>query len=457
MTCAGLSVLACACLSALFEVHSLPLPSPDAQILLANADADATADVFVVDGLRLVAYPSAANYAARTIPLAEDTSAFDIADLDGDGRNEVIGVSRERILCYTIPAEGTAPPPRELFALHTQFADVARSPYPQVIVVKREGRPLLALPCSETVELRGTDGTLVSQHPLKEKTDIHHDVLDVLVWSFDRPDGDLSVGVSIDRYPDPRSALPDGLSTTPTEDTPKRRTYRYKGSNDRSGESYRSFTLKTDGTTSLRALYSRGSQGRPVTKIRIREAGSEEDDFMDKNIKLGPERRYPGNVILSKDRPDFNHDGYVDLVLWKAPMPGMSVDALTRAITGGAWPLDIVVHLFSPEKKRFEPVPRAQLSLTVPVLWFLQGGPIHNKVFRDFNGDERTDLACSNAKNGFAVWLFTDTGFPKSPDFQYTFPEPVSKLEFAADLDGKGRTSIGLRGEKNFYLLRAVS
>jgi hypothetical protein len=188
MTCAGLSVLACACLSALFEVNSLPLPYPNAQVLLANADCDATADVFVVDGLRLVAYPSAANYAPVTIPLAEDTTAFDIADLDSDGRNEVIGVSRERILCYTIPTEGTAPPPRELFTLHTQFADAARGPFPQVIVVKREGRPLLALPCSETIELRGTDGTLVSQHPIKEKTEFYarHDVFGFLLWWSDR-------------------------------------------------------------------------------------------------------------------------------------------------------------------------------------------------------------------------------------------------------------------------------
>ena len=78
-------------------------------------------------------------------------------------------------------------------------------------------------------------------------------------------------------------------------------------------------------------------------------------------------------------------------------------------------------------------------------------------MFRDFNGDGRTDIACSNAKNGFAVWLFTETGFRKSPDFQYTFPETISELEFAADLDGKGHTSIGLRGQKNFYLLRAAS
>ena len=457
MMCAGLSVLVCTCLSALFEVHSLPLPSSDAQVLLANADGDATADVFVVDGLRLVAYPSAANYAPVTIPLAEDTSAFDIADLDSDGRNEVIGVSRERILCYTIPTEGTAPQPRELFALHTQFADNARSPYPQVIVVKREGRPLLALPCSETIELRATDGTLVSQHPIKEETLVSTDLPYSLSWSFGRIEGDLSIDVSMRRHPDPQSVLPGGLSATPMEDAIERRPYGYKRPDYRSEQPYWWFGLKTDGTTQLRALCSPGSPRHPVTNIRIREASSEEDDFMDKNITLGPERRYPGNVILSEGRSDFNHDGYVDLVLWKAPMPGMSVDALTRAITGGAWPLDIVVHLFSPEKKRFEPVPRAQISLSIPVLWFLQGGPIHNEVFRDFNGDGRTDIACGNAKNGFAVWLFTETGFPKSPDFQYTFPEPVLGLEFAASLDGKGRTSIGLRGEKNFYLLRAAS
>jgi len=454
MTCAGLSLLVCTCLSALFEVHSMPAPFPNAQVLLANADGDATADVFIVDASRLVAYPSAADHAPVTIPLAEDTSAFDIADLDGDGRNEVIGVSRERILCYTILTEGAASPPRELFTLHTQFADVAGGPYPEIIVVKRVGHPLLALPCSEAIEMRGMDGTLLSRHPIKEKTEIYSDSLFGFLL---RSCGDLSIGVSMDRYPDPQSALPDGLSATLLEDAIKHRPYGYERPDDRSEEPYWWFTLKTDGTAHLRVLCSPGSPRHPVTNIRIREASSKEDDFLDKNITLGPERRYPGNLILSADRPDFNHDGYVDLVLWNAPMPGMSVDALTRAITGGAWPLDIAVHLFSPEKKRFEPVPRAQISLTVPVLWFFQRGPIQNEVFRDFNGDGRTDIACSNAKNTFAAWLFTENGFSRSPDFQYTFPEPISGLEFAADLDGKGRTSIGLRGEKNFYLLRPVS
>ena len=481
------SALVCTCLAALFDVHAFPLPEPRAHVLLANADADGTADVFVLDGLRLLAYPSAADYAPIIIPLADGTSAFDIVDLDGDGRSEVIAVCHDRILRYAIPAEGTSPPAEELFTLQTQL-DPAPSPYPQVLVVKHEGRSLLALPCAGAIELRAADSTLVSRYAAADKTLLVADD-DMTAWALWRPpsrEGDLNLDVWILRQFEPKSVTAGKMGRFPisgldrgvaraqgfrardrtagnreasqfSNDPERRAPDRFVFDGDPSEEPSTWFPLKTDRTTLLRALCKPARRGQSTT-VRIREAKSEEDDFLDKNTTLGPARNYAGEqVSYIEDYPDFNGDGYVDLTLWKAPSPGMSVDALTRAITGGAWPLDLVFHLFSPEKRRFEAAACSRIALTVPVRWFLEGEPVQNEVFRDFDGDKRTDFALSDTDHSFSAWLFTDNGFSRSPDFRRTFPESIQDVAFRADLDGSGRTSIGLRTDKHLYLLKATS
>jgi len=452
------SALVCTCLAALFDVHAFPLPEPRAHVLLANADADGTADVFVLDGLRLLAYPSAADYALIIIPLADGTSAFDIVDLDGDGRSEVIAVCHDRILRYTIPAEGASPPAEELFTLQTQL-DPAPSPYPQVLVVKHEGRSLLALPCVGAIELRAADSTLVSRYAATDKTLLVADE-DMTAWPLWRSpsrEGDLDLDVWILRQFEPKSVTADIPFAPFTNDPVRRAPDRFVFDGDPSEEPCTWFPLKTDRTTLLRALCRSARRGQSTT-VRIREAKSEEDDFLDKNTTLGPARSYAGEQVFhDEDHPDFNGDGYVDLTLWKAPSPGMSVDALTRAITGGAWPLDLVFHLFSPEKRRFEATACSRIALTVPVRWFLEGEPVQNEVFRDFDGDKRTDFALSDTDHSFSAWLFTDNGFSRSPDFRHIFPESIQDVAFRADLDGSGRTSIGLRTDKHLYLLKASS
>jgi hypothetical protein len=454
MISAGLFAFSCTCLAALFEVHSFPLPDPHAHVLLANADSDKTADVFVLDGLLLTAYPSAANYAPVVIPLADGTSAFDIADLDGDGKNEVMAVCHDRILRYSIPTNGTAPPGEELFSLKN-YLGPSTSPYPQVLVVKHEGRSVLALPSDDTVELREADGALASKYEASERTFVGAaDKTRLGPLSFSSREDDLELDVWMMSEIEPKSPSPGSpfppLPSVLTGRKPERRPFP-GGRQGRVGEW---FPLKKDGTTLLRAVCEERRRGLR-TIVRIREAKSDEDDFLDKNITLGPERTYAGALIsYGEYYPDFNGDGYVDLTLWKAPSPGMSVDSLTRAITGGVWPIDMVFHLFSPEKKRFEPTPWSHIALTAPVSWFLEGGPVRNEVFGDFNGDKRTDFALGKDNRTYAAWLSTKKGFPQSPDFEYSLPEDIRDV-FCADLDGAGSTSIGLRTAKNLYLLRA--
>jgi hypothetical protein len=105
-----LSVFVCTCVSALFEVHSFPLPGASAQVLLANTDTDKNAGVIVLDGLQLTVYQSAAGYTPIVIALPDGTSAYDIADLDGDGSKEVLAVAGYHILRCPIDAGAARPP-----------------------------------------------------------------------------------------------------------------------------------------------------------------------------------------------------------------------------------------------------------------------------------------------------------------------------------------------------------
>lgn len=123
-------------LSALFDVRAIPLADPAATVLLAPADADRITDVFVLDGNRLTAYPTASQHPPYTVVLAEGASGFDIDDIDNDGFSEVIAVCGDNIRSYRLAPGGVAPATRTLFTLTTQLAAPAVQPYPYVMVVR---------------------------------------------------------------------------------------------------------------------------------------------------------------------------------------------------------------------------------------------------------------------------------------------------------------------------------
>jgi hypothetical protein len=414
--------------------------------------------VYVLDGRILTAYSNADSGPAPVLEFPEGTTAFDIADLDGDGVTEVVAICGDRIMRYRFPASGAAAPPEDLFQLHTQLSAAPAAPYPCVLVVKRENRALLALPCETTFELRELNGTPVSSCPICTDATKQASIGSPFsARSIDPPQAGPwnALEMAVDRLLEFNPELPPDLAPAPNPHPSERRGTRLhmRDAADQGEESWPWFPLLTTGPASVRVLYAFAPHDFRDTLVRVAEAKSGE-----KGADPGPPRKYPGTLVMVEDElPDFNRDGYVDLLLWKAPEPGMSVDALTRAVSGGTWPLDLTVHLFAPEKNRYEPKPAARIACKVPVGWFLTmepEGPMRNCVLRDLDGDGRTDFACSTAPNRFAVWLYGETGFAAQPDFDREFPEPITALEFAQDLDGRGRASVGLRTQTALYLLR---
>ncbi len=454
----------CLILGALFEVQTIPMPSEQARVFVANADTDQTADVFVLDGSRLTAYASAFNRTPIAILFEPGTSGFDVADIDGSGQPCVIAVQGDRIMRYLLsPTEGQTSGDT-LFELTTQLALPAASPFPYVISVEAEGKHLLALPRQETFELRSPDGELFASYPFG--SDAPRSVSygePFSAASISPPRAASPVGMEIYAWRlmefEPawdQGSLPIQAQVTQREES--------EGPSARSGMVdnvwWSWFPLRLDETSRQRVLFSMAATGHRETLVWIRDAPAEGQPGNAGSGPSGPKRRFPGLPAMSSSTAcDFNGDGFADLFLWRAPEPAMTVDAVTRALTGAKWPAEFMVFLYSADKKRHEPTPHSRIRTTIPLTWYRLtggGGPLAGTVLGDFNGDGRTDFACETAGQGFACWVYGEDGFDSKPEFTAPLEQRLDQIAFQSDLDGSGRTSIGLRSKDSLVVLYAA-
>ena len=451
-----------------FDVRHIPLADPAAPVFVAHADADKNADVFVLTGNNLSAYSVAQERPPISAVLADGTSGFDVADIDEDALSEVVAVRGDNIMSYKLVPAGAAPVVKTLFVQRNQLSAPAVKPFPYVMVVRYDDletgieTPALALPCENTFEFRRFSGAVFASYPIG--SELSHRISygsPFSAASVDPPQAGppASIEAEVNRVIAFEPELPDGLLPTAAQPLGYRRGTLLQASNasGKGPDSWPWFPLKTDGATAQRALYALAGADRRDSVVCVREANSERVDLSGKNVTVGPERRYPGILcVLPDDLPDFNGDGFVDLLLWQAPEPGLSVDSLTRVVLGPKWTVNLTVHLFNPQKNRFEPLPASHVAVTIPVEWFLSvtgSGPLRHAVLRDFNGDGRTDLGCATSQNEWAAWLFGEEGFPAKPDFAQRFEEPLKGVESRTALDGGPSTAIGLRTRTALHVL----
>jgi hypothetical protein len=165
-----------------------------------------------------------------------------------------------------------------------------------------------------------------------------------------------------------------------------------------------------------------------------------------------PLPRYPGVLLSTWQPPDFDGDGYNDMVLLRLREPGGSIGNIVRTATNGTLPVDFGVHLYRPEQGRFDPRAAGTIEARAAVGNILARDPIDAVIMSDLNGDGHSDLGFSPDSRQYLIWLWNGHGFSKEPDYARTFDEPIHRA-YAEDLGGKGRHSIGLRSDEALYVV----
>jgi hypothetical protein len=448
----------------LFNVQTVPIENPDALAFLAHGRSTFVPDVFVLDGFDLLMYGAERESQTVRIRLGDATSVFDVADIDEDGQGEVIAVQGDRIVAYELLGGNLSEAPRELFRLMTQLSKPAPRPQRHVLAVRRENTMVLGLPCEDTFQWRTLEGKLVASYPIGDeaprRVSYGRPFSAVTVQPFEmgnRDDIEMRVARLLEFEPD----LPDIVLPIEERGPMYRRatSTQSREAADLDAAYWPWFPLALDGSTDKRVLYASAGPEFNDTLIQIQKTETDRTSPGNIGVVTSAERRYPGTLMVNCDTlPDFNGDGFADIVLWKTPDPGVTVDSLTRALCGGSWPLHITVHLYWDKKGHYEPAPAGHVTCRVPIGWFFSmsdGTPLRHVIQRDFDGDGRTDLGFSDDTSRFSVWLWREGGFPPEPDDVRTFPQPIEGIEFCDDLEGGGRLSLGVRTSKALYVLRA--
>ncbi len=451
------------------EVREIPLLEPDARVFPVQIDADGEADLWQQSGRNVRIHYS--NQFVTEFSFSDSDCAYDVYDIDGDGASEVIVVEGKAIVALEL-SPGEAPSRQVLFEAESTYALMSGTPSPQVFVAPHLDEPAIVLPQATGVRLYRLSGELIEDYGSAKD---NNDDSDRLYWSpswiqdyEDRGSHwtqviataprELPPGFPLESNRAQSGALINDL-TNPAADSDF--TTLTENSGPYAGEWYASL-LRDDAANRQYIVYR--SDGSGSTLVHLRTVSGDAGIHERSESKIGPIRRYPGMLFKQEDEgwftkaytynPDFNGDGYFDLVLWDAPRPGVSIDSLVRTVVGRSWPVRIAIHLYVPDNARYDPKPAGMISAKVPINFFLNRNPVANIAMVDVDGDALTDLGFSTEPNNYHLWLAAD-GISRDPDWTRTFEEPIKAVEFSADLSGKGRTSILLRGGKNLYLLQA--
>lgn len=453
-----LATLLCT-LAAAFDLQSISLTDPNADVFFAHADADGTADLFVRDRDLLTIFPSAHARTPRTIPLGDGVSMFDVGDLDGDGNPELVFFRGQQVCMAPLSPQESVSPTQVLFETDSLPA-ASGEPQRRVLVVNRREQQVIALFRAEALEFVSPDGQVIERlepSTTEDRQTTRSNPFHATAQQSPQPGFPHALEMRIRRVdgfpPDLLDSLLPGNGTTSTPAW--HATYaQARDAASREPATWPWIPLQA-GSTDLRILFALSAPDLRATVVRVQEFIRTDDGNVE-NVKLGPPRRYPGIPVLTNDTPpDFNADGYADILLWHAPQPGRSMDALNRALSMQTWSLRLAAHVYLPDRRRYDPHPLGLIDTQLPLGWFLNprsGVPLTHRLLRDLNGDGATDLALATGEAEFSIWLFDD-GFSSEPDFRQRFATPITAIPLHADLDGTGNTAIILAAPNAYHIL----
>lgn len=453
-------VLAAMCqLSASFDVQTIPGNAANTRVFVAQAGAGAASVLLVVSGNMLSIVRGRGQEDTVTFLLEDGTTAIDIADVDGDGTAEIYTVAGKEIRRRSVNPEEDGSASRVLFSRETLLTTSDGGPRPYVLVIDWEGRPALALPEKDGLSVLSLDGALLKHFP-REKAHLQPATLHHTVVAPPQagPPGTLELWADVLFAPPRPLAFGDSVEDAP----PSYRRATYTQAREASKlppADWPWFLLAPAKSPGQRVMYAIAGSNQGDTLVRIRSLESNGNSETSPPFRYSPQRRYPGTLVSpAGPGPDFNSDGYSDLLLWTSPRPGTSIDSLMRAAQARTWPVRLTTHLFSTAKGIYSGRPTARIELLLPITWSLtpeDGSPLRHMVLRDINGDGHTDLGLATGPRRFALWTYKLSGpFSAMPDYTAELPEAIQGTALVAKVGDGNTLVIALRGSKALYLLR---
>ncbi len=447
-----------------FTVSEIAIRQPGAHVFMAQLAEGGPPCLAVLDGSFLSFYSGIGAEPSFGLNLPPGASAVDVADIDADGRAEILAIEHGRVLRFDVVTAGAGAPadPRVLFEAASMIS--GPSPYPSVMAIPWEGKAAIAIPLEGGMQIRSPAGEILADFPAESQAPPQFlfaaPFAARTVASAQAGSPGSSIEWVINASPDATPELPELLGPATPAPPLSGRTgspglLREAGS--RPPESWPWFSLRTGtgGGPFERVHFALAPPDYRGTSISIRRLGTGGPPTPDRAFSLSPARLYPGVLVAPRETlPDFNRDGYSDLLLWNTPTPGASIEGITRAVQEGSWPVLLSVHLFDPAQGIYAARPISLVRTGVPLSWFVElenGAPMRNLTLADFDGDGGCDLGLSNSPGSFSIWLYRE-GFSNEPSFRRPFRQTIRATEVLASAS---RPAVVLRGATALFVLVA--
>lgn len=439
------------------DTQSLPArplaAAPDSNAFLLQADTDAAPEWAVQTHLTVAIAEFDPKVPLRTYALPDGTTLFDVRDANGDGMPDLAAI-RGTSLCYwrSLETAATTNPDVCIEDGHAAALDFGL-PRPAPLFAKQRGINVLKLPGWNRM-WRLSGQAVPRTAPQAPEVDYHLDYFRVV------PTAPTGVAGAIPRafrfsqvyeqsLPPPRPAE----TVVNSETASPGGTRRARDAAEAPPGAWPWFPLNGQPTSTTRVLYALAPPEYRDTIVRFRPPASAEPAGPGDAVYVSPERRYPGVLIAPHGAPpDFNGDGFADLLLWNVELPGRSLGSIARAAQSGAWKVTMTVHLYNPPDERYNARPNAVTRMNAPIDTVLGGGvngPFHHLLLRDVDGDRDTDLVTTGSGNSLDVYLYQGT-LPPAPTYRAKFHDPVAGILVDAPVPGGGWVAI-LRTTAAFY------
>lgn len=424
--------------------QTVRLDNERAYIFSAPLSDETPPRLFILDGRALTVFDESGSSLHIELPLA--ASAIDVYDIDGNGVYELLVVAGRQVMSRAIRPGENGSAWQTVFERASVYSDTAALPFPQVLALEHDGATVIALPQVSEFELWSLDGTLSESVPYG--TAANAPALPALPFevqpvnaSYAGVGNDMVHLIDSEREPAGHPGTPERSSPAPGFGADV---------SDLPSDQWPEFPLRLD-ADEIEVLHAPVPAKFEDTYIRIRSSG------LENYPRIGPPRRYPGRLLFAPGTlPDFNGDGFVDLVTWKPAVPGMTLNGLLDLLRHGTSPVNVSTHLYNPQSRLFEAQPLAVLRANLPRSWFEEdapNGPIRNLVLDDLDGDGFIDVGFSTKPAEYSIWSYK-LGFHDSATYVVRTGAPIESVVRNVPVGTEKTRHLLLRGPDALHIVR---